>query len=114
MHADDLAILSGTFIIPKFSYGMCLNIFGKKSREKKKRKGLKYIKNIYTDWVEKGHRDILSWTVCVESSCFLTPVGASLPLLVLSVFLLTIRVSRRQVALVQQRGLRQSRRRRPG
>lgn len=46
--------------------------------------------------------------VCVESSCFPTPVGASLPLLVLSVFLLTVRVSGGQVAPVQQRGLRQS------
>lgn len=27
--------------------------------------------------------NILSWTVCVESSCFLTPVGGSLPLPVL-------------------------------
>lgn len=55
--------------------------------------------------------DILSWTVRVASSCFLTPVGGSLPLLVLSVFLLTIR--RRLVAFVQQRGLRQSGKRPP-
>ncbi len=30
--------------------------------------------------------NILSWTVCVESSCFLTPVGGSLPLPVLLCF----------------------------
>lgn len=30
--------------------------------------------------------NILSWTVCVESSCFLTPVGDSLPLPVLLCF----------------------------
>lgn len=55
MHADDLAILSGTFIIPKFSYGMWLNIFGKKKIVgKKKRKYLKYIKNVYTEWVDNN------------------------------------------------------------
>lgn len=44
MHADDLAILSGTFIIPKFSYGMCLNIFGEKknSREKNEKRSKIY------------------------------------------------------------------------
>lgn len=65
MHADDLAILSGTFIIPEFSYGMCLNSFGKKKVGKKKRKDLKYIKNVYTDRVERRRGRLSSPGRCV-------------------------------------------------
>lgn len=57
MHADDLANPFRYFYNPpKFSYGMCLNIFGKKkkinSREKKKRKDLKSVKSVSTERVD--------------------------------------------------------------
>lgn len=52
----------------------------KKKRLKKKKKKFKINELI----ILSGN--ILSWTVCVESSCFLTPVGGSLPLPVLLCF----------------------------
>lgn len=51
---------------------------------------------------------ILSWTVCVESSCFLTPVGR-FSSVACPVFLLTICVGSCQLAFVQRRGLRRER-----
>lgn len=82
MHAEDLAILSGTFIIPKV---LIWHVLKRKKIIWKSRKIKRLKKNKIKELIILSG-NILSWTVCVESSCFLTPVGGSLPLGVLLCF----------------------------
>lgn len=77
MHADSLALLSGTFIIPNFSYGMCWKWSMNKSNKKRIIKKNQYVRR----W-HPGQS--------VKSYSFLTLVGGSLLFFYLSFWMCSV------------------------